>query len=235
MAAKKTTALATTPSDDPLTKQMHTGAIRLKTQVDSVTIRDEKSCEAAAQMLVEVKRMHDSVEARRKEFVQPLKEQAKKIDAFFKDISVPLDAAMTELKRKTLIYREAQAKKAAEEQRKRDAEAAAAAAKAEELRAKAERAKGKKARELERQAEEAEEESLAAATQSITLAPTKSVGAGVTAYKRWTFEVTDIAKVPREYLEVNEGEIRRAVNSGLRNIPGVRIFETETLRAGGIR
>lgn len=50
---------------------------------------------------------------------------------------------------------------------------------------------------------------------------------GVT--KRWTFEVTDPTLVPREYLVVDEGKIRTAMNAGTRDIPGVRFFQTESL------
>lgn len=47
--------------------------------------------------------------------------------------------------------------------------------------------------------------------------------------KTWVFEVEDEAKVPREYLMVDGKKLRDAVKAGVRQIPGVRIFEqTET-------
>ncbi len=48
--------------------------------------------------------------------------------------------------------------------------------------------------------------------------------------KVWKFEVTDANQVPREYLEVDETKIRKAVGSGMRSIPGVRIYEDTQLR-----
>lgn len=53
-------------------------------------------------------------------------------------------------------------------------------------------------------------------------------GGSVVNTKRWTFEVIDAAKVPREYLMVDEQKIRAAVDvSQVREIPGVRIYQTE--------
>ena len=50
-----------------------------------------------------------------------------------------------------------------------------------------------------------------------------------TVIKRWTYEVVDITKVPRDYLELNTGVTYRAVQSGVREIAGLRIYETEGL------
>ena len=49
------------------------------------------------------------------------------------------------------------------------------------------------------------------------------------ATKRWTHEVTDATKVPSEYLMVDEKKIREAIATGVREIPGVRIFQADGL------
>lgn len=53
---------------------------------------------------------------------------------------------------------------------------------------------------------------------------------GSTTYMRsvWKFEVTDAVKVPREYCEPSTKLIRAAVDAGVRNIEGVRIWKEET-------
>lgn len=51
-------------------------------------------------------------------------------------------------------------------------------------------------------------------------------GALASASTKWTHEVVDPSLVPRNYLMVNDGAVKAAVAGGLRNIPGVRIFET---------
>lgn len=47
--------------------------------------------------------------------------------------------------------------------------------------------------------------------------------------KTWAFEITDAAQVPRQYMEINESLIRKAVQAGTRDIPGVKIFQKESL------
>ena len=49
------------------------------------------------------------------------------------------------------------------------------------------------------------------------------------AQKVWEFEVVDPKQVPRDYLRVDESAIRRAIMQGIRNIPGVKIYQTERL------
>lgn len=46
---------------------------------------------------------------------------------------------------------------------------------------------------------------------------------------RWTFEITSEKDIPREYLQVNETAIREAIKAGVREIPGVRIFQSQSL------
>ncbi len=50
-------------------------------------------------------------------------------------------------------------------------------------------------------------------------------GVKATASRKWVHEVTNPADVPRQYLMVNEAAIKAAIFGGLREIPGVRIFE----------
>jgi len=58
-------------------------------------------------------------------------------------------------------------------------------------------------------------------------APVVEKAKGLT--KRWTFEVQDANQVPREYLTVDEKKIREAVQAGARTIPGVRIYQSESI------
>lgn len=50
---------------------------------------------------------------------------------------------------------------------------------------------------------------------------------GQTAYKRqrWDFEIVDIALVPREYFSLDERLVRQAIRSGIRDIPGLRVYD----------
>ena len=43
----------------------------------------------------------------------------------------------------------------------------------------------------------------------------------------WTFEVQNLANVPREYLMLDEKKIRQVIRSGERHIPGLMIFQKQ--------
>ena len=43
--------------------------------------------------------------------------------------------------------------------------------------------------------------------------------------KVWAFRLTDLSKVPLQYLQLNETAVRNAIKSGERNIAGLEIFQ----------
>lgn len=47
--------------------------------------------------------------------------------------------------------------------------------------------------------------------------------------KRWTFEIIDEKKIPREYLEVNVTKVNEAISAGVRKIAGLNILQKESL------
>lgn len=47
--------------------------------------------------------------------------------------------------------------------------------------------------------------------------------------KKWTWELENENFVPREYLCIDEKKIAEAVKHGVRNIPGIKIFEKEEI------
>lgn len=47
--------------------------------------------------------------------------------------------------------------------------------------------------------------------------------------KRWVFEIKNAGLIPREYLQVDEKKIRDAIAAGTRDIPGVRIYQDESI------
>lgn len=60
---------------------------------------------------------------------------------------------------------------------------------------------------------------------------------GATAYvtRSWTFEVIDLDQVPRPYLSLNTEAVRAAITKeGMKDIPGLRIFQSESLRVRGV-
>jgi hypothetical protein len=65
---------------------------------------------------------------------------------------------------------------------------------------------------------------------------TKGDTAAVTFMTTWTWEMTDFAKVPDDYKQLDQVKINYAVRSnGIRNIPGIRIFSEQTPAIKGQR
>lgn len=54
-------------------------------------------------------------------------------------------------------------------------------------------------------------------------------GATSTGRTVWKYEIVDADKVPREFCEPAAGKINRAVQSGTREIPGVRIYSQDSV------
>lgn len=49
----------------------------------------------------------------------------------------------------------------------------------------------------------------------------------------WYYEVVTLAQVPTDYLTVDDRKIKALIQSGIREIPGIRIFQSPTLVVGG--
>lgn len=110
-----------------------------------------------------------------------------------------------------------EARKKAEEQAKIEAEKAA-----EQARIDAELA-AKKA------AEQAETVQAVHVAEVVPDVPKniKTSSGSATAKLKWTFKLVDISQVPVEFLLLNEKKIKHLVEAGIRNIPGIEIFQQE--------
>lgn len=65
-----------------------------------------------------------------------------------------------------------------------------------------------------------------AVIEEISTADEISVGNSMTTFRKHiTFEIVDITKVPAEYLSVDTKAINQAIRNGVRDIPGLKIFE----------
>lgn len=62
------------------------------------------------------------------------------------------------------------------------------------------------------------------------IAPKAEVSKVTTVTKRWTFEVVNVDKVPREYLVLDSVSVNKAIRNGVREIDGLDIFQVEGLR-----
>jgi hypothetical protein len=63
--------------------------------------------------------------------------------------------------------------------------------------------------------------------------PAKTVRTGkgkATAAKKWVHSIIDSALVPREYLTVDEKAVKEAIKNGIREIPGIQIYQDEDIK-----
>ena len=86
--------------------------------------------------------------------------------------------------------------------------------------------------EMERR-EKIQESHKAKGHKTTELVPVIAETGKSTMQKRWTYDMTDIKKVPAKYLQLNLGVIQKAINVGERKIPGLRIYQKSSLSIRG--
>lgn len=192
-----------------------------------------------------------NLERGRRQMVDPLNQRVSEVNAEFKALLDPVKRAEDRVKEALLGWRRAEADRIAAEQRRvaeanarREAEARAAA---EQARVAAEAKARAEAAARGADAEEAAHTASLMAKLDAAFAPppvrevapaalpatrVATLGAA-TLRKFWTYEVTDEALVPRAYLQVDPGALRAAVNAGVREIEGVRIYQREDIAGHG--
>jgi hypothetical protein len=143
----------------------------------------------------------------------------------------PLTEAETLAKRAMLSFQQAEQKRADDERRRLQAEADERARREREaLEKKA--AAAKKPETKEKYIEAAAAVAPAPVVHVATVAPKV---AGVATKKVWTFQITDAALVPRDFLTIDEkklGQYARAMKEGA-NVAGVRFYAEESLSSKG--
>lgn len=157
-----------------------------------------------------LKDVASAVEKARKAEKDQILKDGRTIDAFFKDMAAPLEQAANAI----VAAINAHQRKMLEAQRA----AQAAAAKAEEERRKAE-------------ATPFDDPAPAPApvvpirAAEATRVVSSSGRVTATAQTVWRHELVDLDQVPRSFLTLNEARVKAAVAAGVRDIPGIRIFE----------
>ena len=217
-AAKSTTSLVSPADIEQMKSQQHDLVVKAE-QFKLACPAEETEAYA---VLGQLKSRITLVEKKRKEITQPLNTSLRQINALFKTLSEPLGEADRILRSKIGIFRRKQEAEAAKRQAVLQQKAADAEAEAAKLAAR------------KRQTAAVQEETEALIErrdeleQKADLVSAKVGDAHVS--KRWTFTIEDAGDVPRDYLVVDTVKIRQAVRDGERDIPGVRIYQEESVR-----
>ena len=208
-------------------------ATAFQTKAEAMVIESDETVIGATNLLGYIAQSKKQFEDRRTGIVKPLNDNVKRVNDAFRGITAPLNTAETILKQKVLIYNRAQEKKRQEEIARIEAE--------------------RKVAEEQRQKEIEERKQTLGALgineeetgpldgpilQTYLMPPviptmTKTSLGSATIKKVWTFEITDETLIPRTYFTVDEKKIREAVRAGVREIPGVRIYQDDQLAVSG--
>ncbi|MCL6611204.1 MAG: siphovirus Gp157 family protein [Peptococcaceae bacterium] len=195
-------------------REITTQAEQMEQIAQAVVITDEASLKKATDIVSWVAKAKKAFEEKRKFFVQPLNDQVKRINEMFKEYTQPLERADTLLRGKILAYRQEQERKRREEE--------------ERLRKLAE----KEQKRLEKQAAKngmPAPPPVVVPSQPPAAKTIQSDMGAAQVRMVWDFEIVDETQIPREFLMPNVPAIRAAVKAGVRNIPGVKIFQREEL------
>ena len=184
-------------------------------------VKDEASQKVAVQVLRALKGLAKEMEDSRQLVKKPVLDLGRNIDAMASEyIALPTKEA-TRINNAILAY-----------QRVMREEAEAALAMAEKLEAKRQ-ARIRKEAEAAATPEEAEkiiEKAEAAPSAKQVVVPATKPSAGMTVRDVWVFEVTDVRALYTGrpdlcHLEANTAAVNREMASGVREIPGLKIFK----------
>ncbi|MCB2188623.1 MAG: hypothetical protein KQJ78_19555 [Deltaproteobacteria bacterium] len=195
-----------------LTKQVEPLATLLA-QADTIEVESEGQEHEATALAGAIKKLAKALEDERKRITGPALEFKRGVDGMVNGYADRLARAESEIKRKIMTFRGAQ------EVERRKKEAAARQAMAE--------AQAK----LDAEASAAGVASVELPAPIVPPAPsvTRTESGSSHGQKTWAFEVIDPQQVPGKYKIVDEKAIRRDVRAGVREIPGVKIFQEEKL------
>ena len=184
----------------------------LQARALALTVVDQGTYELAADFTKQVRTARTKLEAERKEIVKPFNDGVKAINARFAALTAPLDKIETNLRMTIGDYTRAEA-----ERRRKETEAAAL----------------EEATIAEVSGDEAGVTAIlddaAAQNANVKVIARSDLGTLATTQRRWTFEVVSLHDVPRDWLTLNESAVRQAIKDGARAIPGLRIYQAESV------
>lgn len=168
-------------------------------QADSYIIQSTQDVDLASEFLRKLKDAENMIETKRLEFTAPINKSLKAINETFKKLSKPLVDARQRLTEKILTWRRVENDRLAKEEERR------------------------------RKIQDAHERLGHEVKAPIILERPEAKIGNTQIRKIWTWQVTDWEKVPNGYKELNMTAINQAVRDGIREIPGLRIYQKETL------
>lgn len=195
-------------------------------EINNMPVANRIDCDKATEWLKLVTKTRKDFEKVQKERIAPFKAQIDEIKDVFKKPLELLTEAETVARDKINAYlleerriKEAEARKI-EEQRRKEAEKELKKLDRQDL--KADKYDDATARALHESIADKKAEILAKATEAIEINQSNDSSS---VRMIWDFEVTDLTKVPVEYLQINAVAVREAIRKGAREINGIKIYQ----------
>ena len=170
---------------------------------EKIEVKTREDYNRAAEIIKHLKFMINTIEDQRKTYTAPLDEAKRAIMADCKKLIEPCEAMIKKFISSMLTFQTIEQFRLNAEQKKIDAAAMAQAKKTNTL-----------------------EVTVPIVNDIKTI---KSAGATTTVKKVWTFKLDSLNDVPREYLILDTARVREAIREGKREIPGISIFQVDSL------
>jgi hypothetical protein len=212
-----------------ITEARQTLEVEVRSYVSSlqIQVKDAESCIVASEVLKEIKRRMKVIDDR----LEPSKKKAYGVYQDWNDLIKELKAPY--LEKEVYIKKQLSDYDREQERIRREEEARLR----EEARKREEEAQIQAAIEADNKGEKEEAEAILEEkpyVPPIVLPKTTPKVEGISYRENWTFRIVDAAKVPREYLKVDEVKIGGVVRSmkGGTKIAGVEIYSERVVAAG---
>ena len=172
-------------------------------------IVDAKTNEEAVVLAGQAKALFKAIEKKRKEVISDASEFVSAVNQLVKPLTGILAGIESGLKHRITRYSQEQERRRLEQQRKAMEEAK------------------KLQDEIDKAAKAAEEPPMVVVMPVVADAPkvTRTASGSASLRTTWVFEITDFSLLPDKFKQVDRVAINAEIKAGIRQIPGVRIYE----------
>jgi len=185
-------------------------------RANAFEVDTDQQYEKGSQVLGYLKTQATNLEKLRLHFKQPILESGRRIDTFFKTLTAPAKESICIVDEKMSTWWRIK-----EEKRQKALELAQIA---ERDRIKAEEERVRIQNDMEKEGIEVEEEDLPPLPPAVVV-PETTQASSTSIRKTWSYTIQDADKIPRIYLVQSNKLIMQSIHDGVREIPGLEIFQ----------
>lgn len=196
--------------------------LELAERCNGTLVTDDASLEQGKELAKVGKKLLTYIEDKRKEVTKPYDDEKKRIMDFEKILVAKVNDALKDLRARILDFEREKERIRLENLRKLEEEQRAKQA---EIEKKLRESAQNNDMTATQESLKLNEELMLDAQREVQFEQAKSSSLR----KVWTYEITDENAVPRNYLMIDEKKVKQAIGAGVREIPGINIFQTEQL------